>query len=335
MKNTNYFLLLFILVSLFGCKENKFDVDVSDVNVDLEIYRFDEHLFTTTSDDIYYEIPKMQETYGDFFLIYNSQIIGVGFPEQKEYFSNLFNFMNYCDQAKLYSEVVAVFPHNNTFIEDKLTFAFKHYKFYFPNKKIPKIITCISGFNVSVFTGTDYIGISLDKYLGASFDGYKDMFENYLTRRMHKEMLPVDVMKSLSIAEFPYNDSLNTVLTSSIYEGRIQYFLDAMLPETNDSLKWGYTNEQLGWANKYEKKIWDFMVDDKLLFSNKTMDITTFTGESPFTTPLNNNSAPRAGSFIGYKIVQSYMKNNPEISLSDLMNETDYMKIYNLSFYNP
>ena len=335
MKNTKFLLLIVILFSLWGCKENKFDIDVSDINVDLEIYRFDEHLFTTNFDEIDYEIPKMQDIYGDFFLAYNVQLIGVGYPEQKDYFSNLGNFLYYCDQANLYTEVTNIFPPNNTFIDEKLTDAFKHYKYYFPDKKIPKIITCISGFNISVFTGFDYIGISLDKYLGSSFEGYKDMFEKYLSRRMHKEMLPVDVMKSWCIAEFSYNDSINTVLTNSIYKGRIQYFLDAMLPETNDTLKWAYTNEQWGWANKYEQKIWDYMVAEKILFSNKTMNITTFTGEAPFTTPFQNNSAPRAGSFIGYKIVHSYMKNNPEISLSNLMNETDYMNIYNFSYYNP
>jgi len=39
-------------------------------------------------------------------------------------------------------------------------------------RRIPDVITCISGFNVSVFTGNDFIGISLDKYLGKNFKPY-------------------------------------------------------------------------------------------------------------------------------------------------------------------
>ncbi|MBN2894026.1 MAG: hypothetical protein JXL97_19305 [Bacteroidales bacterium] len=332
-KNTILFAIA--IITLFSCNRNEFIIDVSDIDVDLEIYRFDEQLFTIDPDEIYYEIPKIQSTYGEFFDIYNIDIIGVGMPEQKEYYENLSEFFYYCDQIGLYSEIAETFPPNNSTFEAKLADAFKHYKYYFPDKQIPAIITCVSGFNLSVFTGYGFIGISLDKYLGTNYEGYKEMFENYMTRRMHKEMIPVDVMKAWSMAEFQFNDSINTVMTNSIYEGRIQYFLDAMLPETADTLKWGYTQIQWGWANKYEKNIWNYMVSDKVVFSNETMQIKTYTGEAPFTTPFQNNSAPRAGSFIGYKIVQDYMKNNPDITLKDLMNERDYMKIYNNSYYKP
>lgn len=325
---------LLIAIVIFGCNRNEFEIDVSDIEVNLEVYRFDEQMFTTSPDDLYYEIPKMQQAYGDFFNIYNMQIIGVGLPEDKEYYKNLSDFYFYCDQISLYSEVIKEFPSNNAAFVDELKDAFKHYKYYFPNKELPKIITCISGFNLSVFTGFDFIAISLDKYLGNNYEGYKEMFDQYISRRMHKEMIPVDVMRAWSIAEFPFNDSVNTVLAKSIYEGRIQYFLDAMLPETADTLKWGYTNMQWGWANEFEENVWDFMVSEKIIFSNKAMDIKTYTAEAPFTTPFTINSAPRAGCFIGYKIIKEYMKNN-EITLKELMNEDDYMKIYNNSYYKP
>jgi len=108
-----------------------------------------------------------------------------------------------------------------------------------------------------------------------------------------------------------------------------------MLPEVADTLKWGYTALQWGWANDYENKIWDYMVAQKVLFSSNAMDIKTYTGEAPFTTPFQNNSAPRAGTFIGYKIVESYMKNNKDVGIQQLMKDDDYMKIYNLSYYEP
>ena len=42
----------------------------------------------------------------------------------------------------------------------------------------------------------------------------------------------------------------------------------------------------------------------------------------------------RLGYFIGYKIIDSYMKNN-RVSISELMLETDYSKILNKSKYKP
>ncbi len=336
MNKLTVFILFFTLIlSGINCNRNEFDIDVSEIDLQVEINRYDIEMFSIGANDVYYEIPKLQQKYGDFFEIYNIELIGVGLPNQKEYYNNLSEFFYYCDQISLYTEVLKVFPENSEFLKNSVTDAFKHYKYYFPDEEMPKIISCISGFNLSVFTGEDFIGVSLDKYLGNNYKLYSSMFDNYLSRRMHKEMIPVDIMRAHIIARFPFNDSVNTLMTFAIYEGRIQYFLDAMLPNTPDSLKWGYTALQWGWANEYEKNIWDFMVSQKVLFTNEATEIKTYTGEAPFTTPFRNNSAPRAGTFIGYKIVQSYMENNEDVDLQQLMQETDYMKIYNYSYYQP
>jgi uncharacterized protein YjaZ len=77
------------------------------------------------------------------------------------------------------------------------------------------------------------------------------------------------------------------------------------------------------------------LVERKLLFSQRTLDIKTFTGDAPFTTPFHRNSAPRSGTFIGYKIVRAYMKNHPDVTLEQLMKMTDYIEIYNESYYEP
>lgn len=327
--------LLAILLILSSCNNNKFDVDVSNQKINLEINRYDIEMFSLNSDSILYAIPKLQNKYGDFFIDYNTQLIGVGLPNQRTYFDHLTDFYYYCDQMDLYNHVLSVFPPNDIFIQQSLTNAFKHYKYYFPDKTIPVINTCISGFNTSVFTGENYIGISLDKYLGKSFTAYSGMFENYLVRRMTKEMLPVDVMRAWCTAEFPYSDSVNTVLSNMIYQGRTQYFLNAMLPDVNDTLKWGYKYSQWGWANEYEKNIWEYLISEEILFSTDFMDIKTYTGEAPFTTPFQTKSAPRAGTFIGYKIVEAYTENNPQITLNELMKITNYMEIYNNSYYQP
>lgn len=325
-----------MVTSIIACKKNNsLDINVSNVKVDLKIERFDYEFFTIEPKNIYYEIPKLSKKYGDFFKIYNLDLIGVGLPDQKDYYQHLNDFFDYCNGINLTYEVWKIFPQNDDFINNSLQEPFKHFKFYFPEKNIPKIITAITGFNVSVFTGEDFIGISLDKYLGSNFKPYSTMFEKYISHRMNKNMIAVDVMKAMCIVEFPFFDSVNTVMSNMIYEGRTQYFLDAMLPQAEDTLKWGYTTEQWGWANKFQSKIWDYMVSQNALFSNNNMEIKTFTGEAPFTTPFKNNSSPRAGSFIGYKIVQAYMKNNKNVTLQDLMNEKDYMKIYNLSFFEP
>jgi len=328
--------LIIILTLFFSCKRNTFDVDISDIKINLHLIRFDEQFCSIYPDSIYLYLPEWKRNYGYFWQIYSQALLGLGDPQTYDFLVKLKAFFDYCHQYGIEQDVKKVFGNNDNFLENSLTKAFTYYKYYFPQDSIPRIFTVISGFNVSVFTGDDFIGISLDKYLGKDYVLYKNLgFEKYKRRKMVKEMLPVDVMRAWAIAEFPFNDSVNNLLANMVYEGRLQYFLDAMLPDYPDTLKWGYMQLQLKWVRSYEKKIWDYLVDKNILFSQRTMHIKTFTNDGPFTTPFHRNSAPRAGTYIGYRIVQEFMKNHPQMSLQQLMQMTDYIKIYNESYYEP
>ncbi len=319
-----------------GCRRNPFDVDVSHVKVDLDIVRFDREFCQIRPDSIYVYLPRWQQEYGYFWQVYSQALLGLGKPESYDYLVRLKGFFDYCHQYGIDRDVQKAFPPDDEFLTQKLTDAFRHYRYYFPGRRIPRIFTVISGFNVSVFTGDGFVGISLDKYLGSDYVLYPNLgFEKYKRRRMTRGMIPVDVMRAWAVAEFPFNDSVNNVLANMVYEGRLQYFLDAMLPGYPDTLKWGYTELQWKWANAYEKNIWDYLVEKNVLFSQRALDIKTFTGDGPFTTPFHHNSAPRAGTFIGYRIVQAFMKNHPDVTLGQLMEMKDYIRIYNESYYEP
>jgi len=341
MKN-KLIILFSVTIFLISCKSNEFKIDVSDVQVDLSFERFDKELFNINSDSIYTYLPELQTKYGVFLDLYFYKIIGIGDPNNFEFTSNLNEFKAYCQTSGIINYVNIIFPTTDT-IEQQLTDAFKHYKYYFPDKYIPKVFTCISAVGLSVFTTDSIVGISLDKYLGADCIIYSQLGqEKYMQSKMDKDMIVVDCMRAWCMGEYPINDSINTLMSNMIYEGRIQYFLDAMLPEINDTLKWGYSLQQYNWAVNYEENIWDYLVetvpenDNKtLLFSDKVLDIKTFTGEAPFTTPFHNYSAPRAATYVGYKIVQQFMKKNNKYSLADLMQIKDYNLIYSMSKYNP
>ncbi len=138
------------------------------------------------------------------------------------------------------------------------------------------------------------IGVGFDKYLGRNCAYYKQLgWDNYKIRRMEKEMIPVDVMRALAIMEFPYADSVDNLLNQMIYEGKIQYFLDAILPDTPDTLKFGYTDAQWEWANYNEDKMWAYLVESETLFTTDHMTIRKFIGDAPFTQVFHNNSCPR------------------------------------------
>ncbi len=330
------FCILFFGIVLSSCNMAIKKPDISKSNINVSVIRFDKDFFVLNEQNFYAELPFFQKKYPDFFTFYNEVIIKIGNPDEASYFENYKKFVQYYKENEIDTKVAGVFADTSKLNAD-FTLAFKYYNFYFPDKKVPEIYTCISGFQESVFPSDNLLAISLDKYLGSAFNAtYTSLgFDVYKQRRMIPEMIPVDCMRAMGALDFPFNDSVNNMLCTMIYEGRLQYYMDAVLPDVADTLKWSYTASQFDWAKQWESKIWDYLIENKMLFSTNMLEIKSFTGEAPFTTVFSNNSAPRAASYIGYQIVKSYVKNNPDINLDQLMQITDYMEIYNSSDYNP
>ncbi len=333
----SYFFSFLVLVTfLISCNsKHDYNIDVSDIDLKISVKRFDLDLAKFNPDSSAYYIQKLSKTYGNFLNLYSEQVISIGNPSEENYDQQLGKFIVYCNNEKITTEISKIYPNLND-LETNLTLAFKHYKYYFPKKEIPTIYSCISAFNESVITGENTIAISLDKYLGATSSYYQRLgWETYLKRKMNKDMIVSDVMRAVAMADYPYKSSSDLLLDNMIYEGKIQYFLASVLPFQSDTLKWGFTAKQLDWAERNEKNIWNYLVNSKLLFNDQKLEIKKYVGDGPFTVPFTNVSAPKAGAFVGFKIVESYMNNNPKITIEDLFNETDANKILSTAKYNP
>ena len=335
IKNITLLGLLFVVITIMSCNKNKFEIDISHIDADLEIIRFDKELFSVPVDSLKNFVPVLDKKHNEFLDIFGNQIINIGGTNNALFTGLLEQFVNDYNIKQVKQDVYNEFSDMSE-IEGQLQNGFKHYKFYFPEKTIPKVYTSITGFNQSIIISDSILGIGLDKYLGKSYKFYNKMqIPMYMQVNMEKEFIVSDCFRAVAIAEFPFYDSITNLSTMMIYEGKVQYFLDAILPYTPDSIKLRYTSKQLNWLNKSEESMWEFLIDKKLLFSTDFMEIKRFTGEAPFTAAFSNESPARTGNWLGYKIVCAYMKKNPEITLKDLMNEKDYHKILNQSKYNP
>ncbi len=335
MNKIKQIIILITLVSflVISCKENKFDVDISTINLDIKIKRLDHDLLANYPDTP--NVAALKQKYGAFFELYNQGVIAIGSTESADYKKLIVEFNKYCVSNGLSQKTDSVFQDFDQ-TEQQITDAFKHFKYYFPSKPIPVIYTYLSAFNQSVVSDENIIGIGLDKYLGANCVFYKQLaWDNYKVRRMTKEMIPVDCMRAWAMMEFQYKDSVDNLLNQMVHEGKIQYFLDAMLPNTDDTLKFAYTKDKMEWAEYNEDKMWAYIVDNKLLFSDDQLIIRKFIGDAPFTAVFQNNSAPRAGAFLGWKIVHKYMNEHPNVLLNELMENTDYQGILNSAAYRP
>ena len=120
-----------------------------------------------------------------------------------------------------------------------------------------------------------------------------------------------------------------------VYEGKILYFLDAMLPETADTIKLGFKKRQLDWCRKNEAHVWSYLIEKKQLFTTKRLQISRYIDDGPFTAKLSRQSPAKTVSWIGLQIVRAYMSNKGDIGLAKLMYQSDYQAILNESRYKP
>lgn len=327
--------MVIALLALNGCRQNPLKPDISGIKVNINIKRLDVDLFKVNPANQDSLIPKIRTEYGEFFTLYNKNIIALGDPSDPQYPSYLQAFLSDTVRIASKNKVDSAF-HSLKWLETKLQTAFRYYKFYFPQKEAPQIYTIISGFNQTIITTANTMGISLDNYLGIKCPFYRMLgLPEYKKMNMYPEKIPTDALYAWALSEFEFDDTKDNLLASMIYQGKLMYFLDCMFPDDPDYLKIGYKHEKIDWCKEHENGMWTYLIENKLLFTIDHMNIKRFTGPGPFTSSFTSESPGKAGVWIGWQIVRKYMKKNPKVSLSSLMKDNDYQKILNESGYSP
>ncbi|MBN1158807.1 MAG: hypothetical protein JXA61_05455 [Bacteroidales bacterium] len=326
---------IILLATTAGCKRDPFhDADVTDINLSLDISRFETDLFTADPSLIERYIPVWKEEYGIFFHHFN-HVLGLGNSDDPEYAGRLRSFVTNPFHYRIYKRTMEIFPGLDS-ISNALTRAFKRYLYYFPDRTVPRIITYVSGFNQTAISDDSLLAVGLDHFLGSREDLYGEVgIYQYLMQNMHPQKLASDCMLFWSETEFEYNDSANNLISNMIYRGKLMYLVHMLLPDEPDTILWGFSRDELDFCINNEKQMWTYLVSNKLLFSTDRLTINKFILEGPFTTDFSRESPGRAAVWIGYRIVDRFMKKNPGFTIKDLMNKDDAMEILNLSAYNP
>jgi hypothetical protein len=337
-------LLCFLWASCGGGEK---DVPLDEISLDLQVIRLDEALYQAMSDvqkdstvtaEALYK-ARFQEGHdfivdwmfrGDDSIATDSLIGGV----MKEFVSDEHGIALLDTLHKVLGGVD---------LKAELTNLFKRYKHYFPQKATPIVVAFVDGFPPTAQSGLDqinisprFLGIGMHYFMGPSFRFYPEDLPKYIRRRCTPEHIPAQVAHKMADMIVPKPDlGKNPVLIDYvIHEGIKMYFVDQLLgPESNDTLKLYYAATQLDWATLYEGRVYKDLVTD--LYSADAELQRRYIEDSPFTSQLNRQSAPRLGQYIGWKIVKEYMKKHPDQTLDGLVQMADYQKIFKDSGYRP
>jgi gliding motility-associated lipoprotein GldB len=342
-KSTTKQIYLFFLMALFitACTRNK-KVDVSNIPVDVKIERFDKDFDAMRTKPMAQQAAYLQKKYGLFYrdfiaMILQDQDVNIRDTSYFKLLRDVFANQAYHD---LKHDVDSVYP-NTDEQNAGLTDAFRRIKYYFPQMRLPKVYAYFSGFLVQTTIGNSYVGVGLDLFLGANsrfYPALTEAYPHYMSRNFNPQNITPRVVEGVAREDmFPENDTNKTLLTKMVYNGKIMYFMDQVLPDVADTAKIGYTSAQLKWCQQFESNIWGYFLEQNLLYEADYQKIQKYLTEAPFTPGLgeNNDSAPKLAIWTGWQIVRAYMDKHPEVTLAKLMAENDAQKILNESKYRP
>lgn len=334
MKPTLY--LILILAVAISCTQNPYERDIKHIDVNFSVLPHHKHMLDLLQDFTETKRKKLTDIYGTFFESYNTRIIKLGLSTDTAYPQKLYTLLHEDWIQELYKKSNEVFA-DTTFIYKELKPALTYFKYYFPNKKIPQFATFIGAVQYSVVIDSNMIAIGIDKYLGQQFTMYKDMeISSFVRRNMYKEKIASDVMRAMAENEFPDPCSEQYLLAHMIQQGRYMYFAKSMLPNTPDTVLWGYTERQLEFCKKSEAEFWKYFVaTDNTLFSSDYMTIKRFMDDGPFTPVFTKESPGKIGQWIGFRIVEAYMKQYPNTTLEELFSIESAQEIMRKAKYNP
>lgn len=331
MKKIGFLIILGILISFAGCKNStkKETIDLSNIPFpNIQLHRYETALFSIPQNDFVQGLHAMSSEFqvflGDQYTSEQSQI-------------QLLDFINTPQHQTAWKRIQEKYSDMTWFTHETAT-AFQRIQYYYPDTKPPVIYSYISGFDweSSLYILKDTIVLGLDNFLGGDFPVYSQLqIPQYISCRMDQPYIIPIMIKTWLNHLLLSDETPKQLLDYMIYCGKELYFLDAILPETSDAIKIGYTPEKLAFCINNEQNIWRFMIEKDILFSTDYNIIRNYIQEAPYTGGLMQESPGRLGQWVGWQIVKSFMNKNPKITLQQLMQEKDARKILNQSGYKP
>jgi gliding motility-associated lipoprotein GldB len=326
----NHTLAGMLIFLSFACAKKSetctLDTEILDSNLKLEIFRAEDAFFNAKSEKDYRELL---DNHPEFTKIYLQEEL---YASRDSLISELMLAHQDSSMRILYDSVKIEYPDISA-LQLELENAFKYIQHEFPEFKVPKVYTFVSGFNSDLVITEDIIVIGLDYFLPATHDFQPDL-PRYMAIRYERPYIVPMIVTAISARFNKTNPQDNTLLAEMIYFGKAYHFTKAILPCTSDQFIIGYSPKEISDSFAYEELIWSHFVQNELLYETNPFEIRKYIGEAPFTDAISTNAPGRLGRWLGWNIVDDYQFNE-NVKLSHLMETQDAELIFRLSGYRP
>ncbi|MDO5616350.1 MAG: gliding motility protein GldB [Cruoricaptor ignavus] len=242
-------------------------------------------------------------------------------------------------EIKIYQE--AINQIDEAKLQKELTELFARVKHYFPNFVEPKVFLFSSALQMAtdpIFLQPEdhFLFIDITGFMGENHKRYEGL-EQYYQKSMNPRNIVPKVSEIIAENMVPVSGEHQKFIDHIIYYGKIMTLQDAFLPSFPENLKIGYTPQQYDWAKTNEANIWNYFVENDLLFSDDARLQERFIAPGPFSkfyTQIDNESSPQIAIFIGWQICKSFYVKHSKTPLQDFM-KMSAEEIFNKAGYKP
>ncbi|NJB87135.1 hypothetical protein GGR26_002912 [Lewinella marina] len=348
MKVSNYLFLPLLFLTFTSCSEEPPPPDVSDIEVDLTVLRFDQALTQLDTSDLPAELERLDDTYGSFTDAFFTHLVPVrrGDFSAEEGQNVLRAYLEYPLTRVVDSTVAEHFSPEGggaqvpQMVED-FRQGLRYFRHYLPDAPLPDtLVTFNTHFELAAFLyGEGQIAVGLEFFLGPDFDyalvnPEEPIFSDYLAQSYTPAHFTGKLLRVLVEDRFPPPRS-GRLIDYLIYEGKKLYLLELLQPATPDHVVYEVTEEQMDWLRDNETPIYAYLQREDILYSTDVNRINKYTRPAPYTPGMPVESPGGAVNYLGRQIVAAYMAAHPEVSLTELMEMTDGQEILRGARYKP
>ena len=322
-KNILFFLLTALFFTLFSCNKEEND------RWNVEVKTSEPVKITDISAEFYNEKIPFQEFKEKYSFFLAPQVPDATYEKKR----------NNTLERRMYKNAISL--NKIPRLEKDLTELFAHVKYYFPKFQNPKVYVFSSATElyqepILYIPDQKIIFIDLSAFMGEKSEYYEGI-DNYIKKDMNPENVIARVSEAIAIDYVPVTPDQNKFLDKIINQGKLLTLQDAFLPKTLDQYKIGYAKSQQEWAVSNEENIWNYFVENDLLFSDDSNLNERFLNKGPFSkfyTEIDQKSSPRVGTFIGWQICRKYLAEHPEVTLQQFLQKSA-TEIFNNTNYKP
>jgi hypothetical protein len=295
----------------------------------LVIQRLDKQLFAARSADSIRAFLNRNSAISQLYFNAN------GAGNDTALVSELTNRVNNPALNELNQQVQAEFG-DLTDLNTQLSEAFANIKKDFPDFKTPKVAAVVTGFLGPDLVVTDsLIVIGLDYFAGpsAKFRPQGPQYPQYILRRYQKDYIVPAIVFAISDKYNATNRADQTMLADMVYYGKGYVFTKTVLPEMADSLVIGYSDRQLTETFNAQDIVWAHFIDNQLIYQTNPAIKGRYLNERPFTAEIGQRCPGAVGRWLGWRIVGRYHDEHSDVSIANLMRNSDSRQIFEQSGY--